>query len=213
MFPLCNFTPNSPQISVSGLWMCGRLDAWQNVVLWLETIFINSFIFSIRHKNLFGVNQQLNQAFWSLTGLLNFLRNVLILHILVLWEHLVVIKASAWMQPFFPFFPDHLPPGVPFIHFSSASHGLWGVCQRLPPGCLPVLLWALGLYTRYGKWMLNSLMFFSCYAWIVMFLLLTAECTVMGIPSISTNLSGFGCFMEEHIADPSAYGGYFYSLS
>lgn len=28
----------------------------------------------------------------------------------------------------------------------------------------------------------------------------------MGIPSISTNLSGFGCFMEEHIADPSAYG-------
>ncbi|CAB1350069.1 unnamed protein product [Coregonus sp. 'balchen'] len=31
-------------------------------------------------------------------------------------------------------------------------------------------------------------------------------CTVMGIPSISTNLSGFGCFMEEHIADPSAYG-------
>ncbi|KAL7990062.1 hypothetical protein Chor_012728 [Crotalus horridus] len=35
-----------------------------------------------------------------------------------------------------------------------------------------------------------------------------AECTVMGIPSISTNLSGFGCFMEEHIADPSAYGWY-----
>ncbi|XP_054664468.1 glycogen [starch] synthase, muscle isoform X2 [Grus americana] len=32
-----------------------------------------------------------------------------------------------------------------------------------------------------------------------------AECTVMGIPSVSTNLSGFGCFMEEHIADPSAY--------
>ncbi|CAM4384523.1 unnamed protein product [Leuciscus chuanchicus] len=35
-----------------------------------------------------------------------------------------------------------------------------------------------------------------------------AECTVMGIPSISTNLSGFGCFMEEHISDPSAYGIY-----
>lgn len=35
-----------------------------------------------------------------------------------------------------------------------------------------------------------------------------AECTVMGIPSISTNLSGFGCFMEEHIADPSSYGIY-----
>lgn len=35
-----------------------------------------------------------------------------------------------------------------------------------------------------------------------------AECTVMGIPSITTNLSGFGCFMEEHIADPTAYGIY-----
>ncbi|XP_058510544.1 glycogen [starch] synthase, muscle [Solea solea] len=35
-----------------------------------------------------------------------------------------------------------------------------------------------------------------------------AECTVMGIPSISTNLSGFGCFMDEHIADPTAYGIY-----
>ncbi|GAA6109946.1 glycogen [starch] synthase, muscle isoform X3, partial [Tachysurus ichikawai] len=36
----------------------------------------------------------------------------------------------------------------------------------------------------------------------------TAECTVMGIPSVSTNLSGFGCFMEEHIADPTSYGIY-----
>lgn len=35
-----------------------------------------------------------------------------------------------------------------------------------------------------------------------------AECTVMGIPSISTNLSGFGCFMAEHIADPMSYGIY-----
>ncbi|XP_063678460.1 glycogen [starch] synthase, liver-like isoform X2 [Bolinopsis microptera] len=35
-----------------------------------------------------------------------------------------------------------------------------------------------------------------------------AECTVMGIPSITTNLSGFGCFMAEHIADPTAYGIY-----
>lgn len=32
------------------------------------------------------------------------------------------------------------------------------------------------------------------------------ECTVMGIPSVTTNLSGFGCFMEEHVSDPSAYG-------
>ncbi|XP_055923283.1 glycogen [starch] synthase isoform X1 [Eupeodes corollae] len=35
-----------------------------------------------------------------------------------------------------------------------------------------------------------------------------AECTVMGIPSITTNLSGFGCFMEEHIQDPKSYGIY-----
>jgi glycogen synthase len=30
----------------------------------------------------------------------------------------------------------------------------------------------------------------------------------MGIPSITTNLSGFGCFMEEHITDPMSYGIY-----
>jgi glycogen(starch) synthase len=29
-----------------------------------------------------------------------------------------------------------------------------------------------------------------------------AECTVMGVPSITTNLSGFGCFMEENIETP-----------
>ncbi|CAB3404416.1 unnamed protein product [Caenorhabditis bovis] len=35
-----------------------------------------------------------------------------------------------------------------------------------------------------------------------------AECTVMGIPSVSTNLSGFGCFMQEHVDDPDEYGIY-----
>ncbi|CAG5123259.1 unnamed protein product, partial [Candidula unifasciata] len=35
-----------------------------------------------------------------------------------------------------------------------------------------------------------------------------AECTVMGIPSITTNLSGFGCFMQEHIQEPKSYGIY-----
>ncbi|XP_021358473.1 glycogen [starch] synthase-like [Mizuhopecten yessoensis] len=35
-----------------------------------------------------------------------------------------------------------------------------------------------------------------------------AECTVMGIPSITTNLSGFGCFMHDHIVDPKSYGIY-----
>ncbi|KAJ3069773.1 glycogen synthase isoform 1 [Quaeritorhiza haematococci] len=35
-----------------------------------------------------------------------------------------------------------------------------------------------------------------------------AECTVMGVPSITTNLSGFGCFMDEMISCPSDYGLY-----
>jgi glycogen(starch) synthase len=35
-----------------------------------------------------------------------------------------------------------------------------------------------------------------------------AECTVMGVPSITTNLSGFGCFMEEKVENPSQYGIY-----
>ncbi len=35
-----------------------------------------------------------------------------------------------------------------------------------------------------------------------------AECTVMGIPSITTNLSGFGCFMQDQIVDPQSYGIY-----
>lgn len=30
----------------------------------------------------------------------------------------------------------------------------------------------------------------------------------MGIPSITTNLSGFGCFMQEQISDPKSYGIY-----
>ncbi|OZJ05244.1 hypothetical protein BZG36_02309 [Bifiguratus adelaidae] len=35
-----------------------------------------------------------------------------------------------------------------------------------------------------------------------------AECTVMGIPSITTNLSGFGCFMDENIENSEDYGIY-----
>lgn len=33
-----------------------------------------------------------------------------------------------------------------------------------------------------------------------------AECTVMGVPSITTNLSGFGCYMEDLIENASDYG-------
>lgn len=35
-----------------------------------------------------------------------------------------------------------------------------------------------------------------------------AECTVMGIPSITTNLSGFGCFIEDNVENSSDYGIY-----
>lgn len=30
----------------------------------------------------------------------------------------------------------------------------------------------------------------------------------MGIPSVTTNLSGFGCFMDEHVSDTKSYGIY-----
>ena len=33
-----------------------------------------------------------------------------------------------------------------------------------------------------------------------------AECTVLGIPSVTTNLSGFGCFIEEHVENPADHG-------
>ncbi|CAG8602870.1 9649_t:CDS:2, partial [Acaulospora colombiana] len=35
-----------------------------------------------------------------------------------------------------------------------------------------------------------------------------AECTLMGVPSITTNLSGFGCYMDETIENPTDYGIY-----
>jgi len=35
-----------------------------------------------------------------------------------------------------------------------------------------------------------------------------AECTVMGVPSITTNLSGFGCFMQDLIEKPEEEGCY-----
>jgi glycogen(starch) synthase len=34
-----------------------------------------------------------------------------------------------------------------------------------------------------------------------------AECTVMGVPSITSNLSGFGNYMEELVSHPADYGG------
>jgi glycogen(starch) synthase len=35
-----------------------------------------------------------------------------------------------------------------------------------------------------------------------------AECTIMGVPSITSNLSGFGNYMEELVSNPSDYGIY-----
>ena len=35
-----------------------------------------------------------------------------------------------------------------------------------------------------------------------------AECTVMGVPSVCSNLSGFGNFMHRHVDDPEAHGIY-----
>uniref|UniRef100_A0A915DFE9 Glycogen [starch] synthase n=1 Tax=Ditylenchus dipsaci TaxID=166011 RepID=A0A915DFE9_9BILA len=32
------------------------------------------------------------------------------------------------------------------------------------------------------------------------------ECTVMGIPSVTSNLSGFGCFIEKQVPDHDTYG-------
>ena len=34
----------------------------------------------------------------------------------------------------------------------------------------------------------------------------TAECTVMGVPNISTNLSGFGCYMDATVSEHNEYG-------
>lgn len=37
-------------------------------------------------------------------------------------------------------------------------------------------------------------------------IILIAECTVMGVPSVTTNLSGFGCFIQEQVQDPHTFG-------
>lgn len=33
-----------------------------------------------------------------------------------------------------------------------------------------------------------------------------AECTVMGVCSVTSNLSGFGCFIEQQVANPVGCG-------
>ena len=35
-----------------------------------------------------------------------------------------------------------------------------------------------------------------------------AECTAMGIPSITTNLSGYGCYIEDNVENPADHGIY-----
>lgn len=60
-----------------------------------------------------------------------------------------------------------------------------------------------------SRWNHSKHIVLKCF----LFVSLAAECTVMGIPSVTTNLSGFGCFMQEHVADPAAYGKIFNSTS
>lgn len=59
-------------------------------------------------------------------------------------QEFTTVFLMLWSQlpgsDFFPPFSDYLPSRVPFIYLSSASHGLRGVRQRLPPRCLPFLL-------------------------------------------------------------------------
>ena len=45
-----------------------------------------------------------------------------------------------------------------------------------------------------------------CFA--VKLFFFSAECTVMGVPNVSTNLSGFGRFMQEHVDYADFYGIY-----
>ena len=35
-----------------------------------------------------------------------------------------------------------------------------------------------------------------------------AECTLMGVPSVTTNLAGFGCYMQEKIENSADFGIY-----
>lgn len=39
-------------------------------------------------------------------------------------------------------------------------------------------------------------------------MVIAAECAVMGVPSVTTNLSGFGCFINQNVEDPASYGSY-----
>ena len=38
--------------------------------------------------------------------------------------------------------------------------------------------------------------------------LFAAECAVMGVPSVTTNLSGYGSFLMENVEDSGQYGSY-----
>uniref|UniRef100_A0A8C4T0M1 Glycogen [starch] synthase n=1 Tax=Erpetoichthys calabaricus TaxID=27687 RepID=A0A8C4T0M1_ERPCA len=92
--------------------------------------------------------------------------------------------------------------------FGTQRHSLPPVCTHnmLDDSTDPILnsIRRMGLFN--SKHFYKERLHFLFFPWIMRSL--SGACTVMGIPSVSTNLSGFGCFMEEHIADPSAYGIY-----
>lgn len=73
---------------------------------------------------------------------------------------------------------------------------------------LSIYLSKLILYNSISYWVFLFHVSFLTERVVKFVYLLLAECTVMGIPSITTNLSGFGCFISEHVADPMSYGTY-----
>ena len=131
------------------------------------------------------------------------------------------------------FHPEFLSATKP-----SLQDGLQGICTMLPSWCLPLLLRTMGIYTWLVSRALSRTqsaltcsvcvnqppqlsclsssvsralaqnLFCSNYIQNFLSFSPTAECTVMGIPSVTTNLSGFGSFIAQHIADPATYGIY-----
>ncbi len=53
------------------------------------------------------------------------------------------------MNVFIVFIPDCVPSRVPVVYQPLAAHGLWGVCAWLPSGSVSILLWTMGLHSRF----------------------------------------------------------------
>ncbi len=57
----------------------------------------------------------------------------------------------SWLilNVFIVFIPDCVPSWVPVVYQPLAAHGLWGVCAWLPSGSVSILLWTMGLHSRF----------------------------------------------------------------